>query len=102
MADNNSSAFNYRVVAGTDRLSSHATGWAIDINPCQNPVMYADGRSLPPGAVYASREPGTIVAAGSLVQAFAHHGWQWGGDFPGFKDYHHFEKKLPETIRPRA
>ncbi len=32
MADNNSSAFNFRFVAGTTKLSNHSKGLAIDIN----------------------------------------------------------------------
>lgn len=31
MAADNSSAFNYRTIAGTDRLSRHALGRAVDI-----------------------------------------------------------------------
>ncbi len=92
MADNNTSAFNYRLIAGTDRLSSHARGLAIDINPGQNPVIYADGRSLPPGAVYAPGAPGTIIPEGPVLEAFLSRGWRWGGDFDQLKDYHHFEK----------
>ena len=33
MAANNTSAFNHRTIAGTTRLSHHAKGIAIDINP---------------------------------------------------------------------
>jgi peptidoglycan L-alanyl-D-glutamate endopeptidase CwlK len=94
MADNNTSAFNYRLVAGATRLSRHATGEAIDINPGQNPVIYADGVSLPPGAVYDSQAPGTFTPDCPLMQAFLLRGWQWGGDFQGLKDYHHWEKLL--------
>ena len=92
MADNNTSAFNYRPVAGTNRLSRHATGQAIDINPGQNPVIYANGVSLPPAAVYDPPAPGTSTPDSPLMQAFLSRGWQWGGDFEGLKDYHHWEK----------
>ena len=92
MADNNTSAFNYRRVAGAKRLSRHATGQAIDINPVQNPVIYADGLALPPGAVYDPRAPGAFTSESPLMQAFLLRGWQWGGNFPGLKDYHHWEK----------
>src|SRR5262245_40246647 len=37
MADNNSSAFNFRTIAGTSTLSLHALGRAVDINPLWNP-----------------------------------------------------------------
>ena len=33
--ENNSSAFNYRVVPGTNHLSNHARGYAIDLNRCK-------------------------------------------------------------------
>ncbi|MCX5831389.1 MAG: M15 family metallopeptidase [Deltaproteobacteria bacterium] len=94
MADNNTSAFNYRLIAGATRLSRHATGQAIDINPRQNPVIYADGVSLPPGAVYAPQAPGTLSPDSAIMQALLSRGWQWGGDFQGLKDYHHLEKLL--------
>jgi hypothetical protein len=55
MADNNTSAFNYRFVAGTTRLSAHAPGLAVDINPMVNPVIYADGR-VRPGPVMSPGE----------------------------------------------
>ena len=92
MADNNTSAFNYRLVAGVNRLSRHAAGQAIDINPGQNPVIYSDGVSLPPGAVYDPQTPGTFNPDSPLMHEFLVRGWQWGGDFPGLKDYHHWEK----------
>ena len=37
MSDNNTSAFNYREIAGTSRISRHSFGVAIDINPRFNP-----------------------------------------------------------------
>jgi len=59
VADNNTSCFNYRVVAGSTKLSRHALGLAIDINPFYNPyVTYPDGvkHSSPPGSEpYADR-----------------------------------------------
>ena len=39
MADNNSSCFNYRMIAGSEIVSMHACGLAIDINPVQNPYI---------------------------------------------------------------
>ncbi len=92
MANNNSSAFNYRFVAGTERLSLHANGRAVDINPLQNPVIYRDGRSAPPGAVYNTAAEGTFSETNPVVLAFRARGWRWGGDFDHVHDYHHFEK----------
>lgn len=44
VADNNTSCFNYRVVAGSTKLSRHALGMAIDINPFYNPYVTYPGR----------------------------------------------------------
>lgn len=92
MADNNSSAFNYRFIAGTKRLSRHATGHAIDINPIQNPVIYPNGRISPPGAVYQPGAKGTFSEDCPVLQAFLARGWRWGGHFETMMDAHHFEK----------
>lgn len=92
MAADNTSAFNYRLVAGTGRLSLHALGRAVDVNPRENPVFYPDGQSAPPGARYSPGEAGTFAAGGAAVAAFLRRGWRWGGLFEHVKDYHHFEK----------
>ncbi len=92
MADNNTSCFNYRFIAGSTRLSHHATGKAIDINPCQNPVIYEDGTTLPPEAVYMPQSEGVLGPASPLLQEFLSRHWQWGGKFASLKDYHHLEK----------
>jgi peptidoglycan L-alanyl-D-glutamate endopeptidase CwlK len=92
MAADNSSAFNYRTIAGTDRLSRHALGRAVDINPWENPAVYPDGRIAPAGAVYRSGTPGTFTDDHPAVCAFLDRGWRWGGHFDHMRDYHHFEK----------
>ena len=92
MAADNTSAFNYRLIAGTARLSRHATGRALDINPLRNPVVHPDGRISPAGAVYRPGDPGTFAGDGPVVLAFRERGWSWGGDFTHVFDYHHFEK----------
>lgn len=91
MADNNSSSFNYRSVQGWSRLSEHAYGRAIDINPRLNPYV-KDGFSLPAGAIYSPEVPGTITSDGPVVAAFRKHGWKWGGRWRKLKDWQHFEK----------
>lgn len=93
MQDNNSSAFNYRFIAGTERLSNHAFGKAVDINPMQNPVIYESGSISPKGAKYNVKKDGTFHKDCSVVVKFKELGWRWGGDFTSFKDYHHFDKK---------
>ena len=92
MAADNSSAFNYRKIAGTDRLSRHALGRALDINPLENPAVYPDGRITPTGAVYRPGSPGTFTGDHPVVCAFLERGWRWGGNFDHVRDYHHFEK----------
>jgi len=92
MAENNTSAFNYRPVLGTDRLSRHAFGRAVDINPLQNPVIYENGRISPDGATYDTEKEGTLSETHPLVREFLNRGWQWGGHFKTLKDYHHFDK----------
>jgi peptidoglycan L-alanyl-D-glutamate endopeptidase CwlK len=92
MADNNTSAFNYRRVDGTRRLSRHATGHAVDINPIQNPVIYQNGRISPQDAVYQPGAAGTLSEDSSVVRAFIDQGWCWGGHFRTMMDHHHFQK----------
>jgi hypothetical protein len=93
MAANNTSAFNCRVVSGTQRWSQHAYGTAIDINPVQNPWVSGDVVQPPAGAQYVDRRrvrPGMIVAGDAATTAFASIGWRWGGAWQASKDYQHF------------
>lgn len=99
-ADNNTSCFNYRVVAGSTHLSNHAYGMAIDINPFQNPyITYPGGveRISPVGSEpYADRNSGLehMILRGDLCyQLFTEHGFFWGGNYKSMKDYQHFEMK---------
>jgi len=94
MVSNNTSAFNYRKATGSKNLSMHAYGFAIDINPVQNP--YIKKRTVyPRGAVYDVRKPGTLTRNGPIVRTFLRLGWTWGGNWKSLKDYQHFEKVLP-------
>ena len=95
MADNNSVAFNFRNIAGTNRLSRHALGRAIDINPIQNP--YIRGNTVWPaaGKNYMDRayeRPGMIIRGDVVYRAFTSRGWIWGGHWTLPLDYHHFER----------
>ena len=94
MLSNNTSAFNYRMVTGGNYLSKHAYGFAIDINPVQNPYIKGD-IVLPPDAVYDTSEPGTLANYSPIVKTFIRLGWTWGGNWKSLKDYQHFEKVLP-------
>jgi hypothetical protein len=45
MAANNTSGYNCRKASGSRRLSSHALGLAIDVNPLVNPFVWKKGTS---------------------------------------------------------
>jgi hypothetical protein len=94
MSDDNSSAFNCRPVTGQPGVwSQHSYGWALDLNPFENP--YVSGSTiLPVGAErYADRsrnDPGMIHAGDATVTSFRSIGWGWGGSWTRPKDYQHF------------
>lgn len=99
MAANNSSAFNYRYIANTTRLSNHSWGRAVDMNPFYNPYLYTSGGQLhvePQGAeAYADRNgdcPYLIDHEDLCYRLFTERGFEWGGDWNSRKDYQHFEK----------
>lgn len=107
MLDNNTSCFNYRVVDGTTKLSRHALGCAVDINPFYNPyvVFNKDG----PGETYISPKgsegyadrsqdfPYKIDETDLCYKLFTAHGFTWGGNWNSSKDYQHFQIILPGT-----
>jgi hypothetical protein len=93
MRANNTSGFNCRFVAGTTTLSQHGLGQAIDVNPLHNPYVKNGAVDPPEGAPWADRsrnDPGMIHADDEVVDAFAAHGWSWGGYWSSGKDYQHF------------
>ena len=99
---NNTSAFNYRVVPGTKKLSNHAAGFAVDINPLQNPyVKYNNDGEF--AKYYKDMEQYTDRTSGKAhmithedvcYQTFKKYGFTWGGDWNSSKDYQHFEKRV--------
>jgi len=95
MEDNNTSAFNCRLIPGTNEWSPHAYGRAIDINTLINPCLYANGYFEPRNAAaYLDRsrtDPGVIHNGDPAEHAFTDRGWQWGGDWR-VPDYQHFER----------
>lgn len=101
MLDNNTSCFNYRVVDGTDNLSKHALGCAVDINPFYNPyVVFNRGENgetyiSPKGSeIYADRSqdfPYKIDESDLCYRLFTEHGFTWGGNWNSCKDYQHFQ-----------
>ncbi|MGQ0434076.1 MAG: M15 family metallopeptidase [Microthrixaceae bacterium] len=93
MRANNTSGFNCRYVSGTTKLSQHAYGRAVDVNPLVNPYVRGSTVDPPEGAPYADRrrrDPGMIHAGDAVVDAFAAQGWGWGGSWSSGKDYQHF------------
>ncbi|MFD3541108.1 M15 family metallopeptidase [Streptomyces sp. NPDC058662] len=94
MADDNTSAFNCRRVTGdAARLSRHAHGDAVDVNPVENPYVDRYGVVFPPaGRPHLRRAravPGMIRAGDALTRAFEAEGWHWGGHWSN-PDYQHF------------
>lgn len=96
LAANNSSAFNFRYIAGTNIISRHGFGMAIDINPIQNPYIRGDTILPAAGAEYLERSnirPGMIIPGDAVYTAFISRGWTWGGNWTLPIDYHHFERR---------
>lgn len=85
---NNSSAYNFRFVSGTTKLSDHAIGLAIDINPKQNPWVHPSALNKFP---YVPGQKGTIEKGDEIVSIFEKYGWSWGGNWRN-PDYQHFFK----------
>lgn len=102
MRANNTSAFNYRLAAGSATvLSSHSMGTAVDINPLYNPyVKEREGRTIVEPSTareYVDRTksfPYKIVSGDLCHRLMLRHGFEWGGSWRSVKDYQHFEKRL--------
>lgn len=99
MMANNTSAFNCRVVKGSRKLSAHARGMAIDVNPLYNPyVKTKNGLTIVQpegGRAWVKRGdhvPYGIENGDLMLALFKERGWTWGGDWKSLKDYQHFEK----------
>ncbi len=102
MEANNTSAFNYRLISGSSKLSKHGMGLAIDLNPRINPCV-KKGRVEPAnGKIYKERRVGRckgkckkymIHKNDRVYKIFKKYGFTWGGDWKSLKDYQHFEYK---------
>ena len=99
-AADNTSAFNYRMTTSGKKLSNHALGKAIDINPLENPyiitengVQHCDIDASTPYFDRASELPHIILKGDSCESVFEKYGFKWGGDWTNPVDYQHFEKK---------
>ncbi len=96
MRADNTSCFNYRTVPGQKKLSRHAMGMAVDVNPLENPYIDTRGAVHPAeGAPYVDRTqdfPHKIDREDLCYKLFREHGFSWGGAWTRSKDYQHFEK----------
>lgn len=99
-AADNTSAFNYRMTTSGKKLSNHALGKAIDINPLENPyiitengVQHCDIDASAPYFDRASGLPHMILKGDACESVFEKYGFKWGGDWTNPVDYQHFEKK---------
>ena len=101
MAANNTSAFNYRKIANSNKMSKHSQGLAIDINPQINPYITSYGIAPKNGKVYKNREVKScqgkyrnymIHHGDKVYRIFRKYGFRWGGDWKHSKDYQHFER----------
>lgn len=98
MVNNNSSCFNYREMTTSKKLSKHALGLAIDINPLYNPYYKKTDTKeiIEPieGKPYIHRNKifdYKIDHNDLAYKLFISKGFQWGGDWEKSKDYQHFE-----------
>ena len=103
MEDNNSSAFNFRFISHTTRVSKHGLGLAVDINTLYNPyTKVVNGeRIIEPitAEPYLDREadfPYKIDENDLCYKLFIEKGFEWGGAWEDRKDYQHFE--IPTEI----
>lgn len=97
----NTSAFNCRIVDGTNRWSKHSFGKAVDINPLENPFITNNGHIYHKKSLqFAKRirqnnsiiQRAIILKNDFIVKLFKRFGWRWGGNFTSYKDYQHFDK----------
>ena len=95
----NTSAFNCRNATGSKKWSRHSYGKAIDLNSIENPYISRSGRIAHKASLqYRKRvhQQNTVADKAILLKndkatkIFKKHGWKWGGDWHGVKDYQHF------------
>ncbi len=99
MRHNNSSAFNFRFISHTHKVSKHGLGLAVDINTLYNPYhkRLKNGTEVvepATGRPYLDRSrnfPYKITKGDLCYRLFKAAGFRWGGDWKTMKDYQHFE-----------
>ncbi len=116
--DNNTSAFNYRGVNGTDpspgNLSNHAKGLCIDVNPLVNPYISGYWSGSPDTSHddrYMYRELDELDEHGwsemdkkmriaedtEIYKIFTKYGWRWLNKTENDADTQHFDKLDVDT-----
>ena len=83
--------FSWRPIAGTNRLSPHSWGIAIDLNPRRG--AYWRDKKMTGSEVEAMRNN----YPQEIVELFEKHGFIWGGKWSHF-DLMHFEYR-PEMLK---
>lgn len=70
--------YNFRLIKNSNRLSTHAWGASIDLDPGKNPlgVKYDESKGMMPKPV---------------IKIFEAEGWKWGGRFQSRPDCMHFQ-----------
>ena len=97
MEDNNTYAFSVRPKTGKKSYSKHAYGFAVDINPVQNPYIKNNVIEPKNSKDFLNRQnvrKGMIIKGDICYNAFKKRGWTWGGEWKSLKDYQHFEKSI--------
>ena len=84
--DNITTGYNFRFVMCTDKLSKHAKGYAIDLNPKVNPAKPSKISHVYDETI----ERGKITP--DIINLFKKWGFKWVGEiFGDFWDSHHFK-----------
>ncbi len=81
--------YNNRVIEGTDRMSPHSFGIAIDLNPKRGAYWRWAGKKLDPFALRRGYPT-------EIISVFEKHGFIWGGKWAHY-DLMHFEYR-PELL----
>lgn len=92
MEANNTSCFNYRGTTSGAKLSKHAYGMAIDINPLWNPCIHVSGKHAGMIEPKTAKRTHQITTKDLCYRLFIKHGFRWGGSWRAIKDYQHFER----------
>lgn len=100
MRANNTSCFCFRVIKGSTKLSAHAQGLAVDLNPLYNPcvktrrdgTLFIQPSTAAPYVDRSRRFAHKIDRQDLAYRLFIQHGFSWGGAWRSSKDYQHFEK----------